>query len=478
MFAQNVSRYGLATHLALAAALPAALAQFVSVQTLAVSMLWTMLAAWIWMLFEPSVFAGETVSRARSRMIGGMIRDPFAWFLLAASLFAFARWLNSGLKLFYDAEKTVWTVREPAMSMLPASSGDAGLLPFVTVAVAATVIVGVKHALGRNARIWFGVTAGAFSAIGGLAAAICVASGVEGFRESSLAGFGSPFFAGTSFALMLPVAVACGIEAEERGIAKSRLIFAFAVAGNAVAAFVFLPVLLGFAYLAVSLVVAVAALALCKRRQGAACTARAASMLALGVIGAASVVLVPSYKDIVQDKLSGLNVEKAFPPALADRNEALQRVSVAMWKDFQWGGVGVGAFKLQAPFYASEEDWAVLPPRPELASNSYLTLLAERGIIGALFWLTGVAFLLFFWVSRLVGSLKWHAEHEEGRAWVFCIPVTVWAGIATLALAFADAWFSPGFLLTTTAVCAASGMALAASSFPKAKKSGGNKVKD
>ena len=124
MFAQNVSRYGLATHLALAAALPAALAQFVSVQTLAVSMLWTMLAAWIWMLFEPSVFAGETVSRARSRMIGGMIRDPFAWFLLAASLFAFARWLNSGLKLFYDAEKTVWTVREPAMSMLPVGGGE------------------------------------------------------------------------------------------------------------------------------------------------------------------------------------------------------------------------------------------------------------------------------------------------------------------------------------------------------------------
>lgn len=460
----------MATHLALAAALPAALSQFVSTQALAASMMWTALAAWIWILFEPSVFAGETISRARSRMVGGMLRDPFAWFLLLASLFAFARWLNSGLKLFYDAEKTVWTVQDPAIVVLPSSAGDAGLLPFVTVFVAATVILGVRHCLGKNARIWFGVMTGAFAAVGGLAASICVAFGMETFKESALAGFGVPFFAGTPFALILPVAIACGIEAEERGITKARLLFAFAVAGNAVAAFVFLPVILSLAYLSVAVVVAAIALVLCKRREGSAACARAASMLALGIIGAASVVLVPSYKDMAHEKFSGLELEKAFPPALSDRNEALQRVSVAMWKDYRWGGVGVGAFKLQAPFYVSAEDWPVLPPRPELASNSYLTVMAERGIIGSLFLLTGIAFLVSFWVSRLVGSLKWHDENEEGRAWVFCMPATVWTGMAVLALALADAWFSPGFQLTSLAVCAASAMSLAASSFPKTGK--------
>ena len=478
MFHQNVSRFGLATHLALAAALPAALAQFVSMHSLAVSMLWMALAAWIWILFEPSVLSGETVSRARARVLGNMLRDSLAWFFLVASLFAFLRWLNSGVKLFYDAEKTLWTVCEPAMSILPASSGDAGFLPFVVVFVAATVALGVRHALGKNARIWFGVTTGAFSAVGGLAASICVAFGMEEFRESALAGFGVPFFAGTPYALILPISIACGIEAEERGIAKARLLFAFAVAGNAVAAFVFLPAILGIAYLAVSAVVAVVALALCKRRQGAASTARAASMLALGIIGAAAVVLVPSYKDVVHEKMSGLNVEKAFPPAMVDRNEALQRVSVAMWKDFQWGGVGVGAFKLQAPFYVSSDDWSVLPPRPELASNSYLTLLVERGIIGSLFLLSGIAFLVFFWVSRLVGSVKWHNEHEEGRAWVFCMPVTVWAGIAVLVLALTDAWFASGFQLTSLVLYAASAMSLAASSFPKARNRSEKKVKD
>ena len=130
MFRLNVSRFGLATHLALAAALPAALAQFVSVHTLSVSMLWIALAAWIWMMFEPSVLSGETVSRARSRMFGCMIRDPFAWFMLVAVLFALIRWLNSGVALSYDPEKTLWLVKEPAMSIMPASSGAAGFLPF------------------------------------------------------------------------------------------------------------------------------------------------------------------------------------------------------------------------------------------------------------------------------------------------------------------------------------------------------------
>ena len=468
----------MATHLALAAALPAALAQFVSAHMLAVSMLWVSLAAWIWILFEPSVLAGETVSRARSRVTAGILRDPFAWFLFVASLFALARWLNSGVQLFYDAEKSVWSVKEPALTMLPASSGDAGFLPFVMIVVAATVVIGIRHALGRNARVWFGVAAGAFSAIGGLAAAICVASGLESFKESALSGFGMPFFAGTSFAMLLPVAIACGIEAEERGITKARLLFAFAVAGNAVAAFVFLPIILGIAYLAASFVTAILSLALCKRRHGAAACARAASMLALGVIGAASVVLVPSYKDVIHEKLAGLNVQQAFPPALSDRNEALQRVSVAMWKDFQWGGAGVGAFKLQAPFHVDKEDWALLPPRPEFGPNGYLTLLAEKGIIGSLFWFLGIAFLVAFWILRLVGSLKWHGTQEEGRAWIFCVPVTVWAGIAVLCIAFADVWFSPGFRLTSIAVYASAAMSLAAASFPKMRNKREKEAKD
>ena len=108
MLCQNVSKYGLATHLALAAALPAALAQFVSPGALACVVLWTSLLALIWMLLEPSVFSGETVSSARWRVIAGILRDPLAWFLLLAAVFAFFRWLNSGVKLAFDPEAAAW----------------------------------------------------------------------------------------------------------------------------------------------------------------------------------------------------------------------------------------------------------------------------------------------------------------------------------------------------------------------------------
>ena len=81
MLNQDVSKYGLATHLALAAALPAALAQFVSADILACTVLWLSGLSLVWLLMEPSVFSGETVSAARWRVIHGMLRDPLSWFL-------------------------------------------------------------------------------------------------------------------------------------------------------------------------------------------------------------------------------------------------------------------------------------------------------------------------------------------------------------------------------------------------------------
>ena len=180
----------------------------------------------------------------------------------------------------------------------------------------------------------------------------------------------------------------------------------------------------------------------------------------------------------MMEKVKGVNIENAFTPALADRNEALQRVSLAMWKDFQWKGVGVGAFKLQAPFYVAKEDWQVLPPRPEQSSNGYFTLIAERGIVGSLFWLVGIGFLLFAWVARLVESFYWHKTLEEGRAWVFCIPSVAWAGLAVLVAGLADAWFSSGFPLTALPVSVVSAMTLAAASFPKMTRNSAKEIKD
>ena len=470
MLYQNVSKYGLATHLALAAALPAALAQFVSDAALSAVTLWASLFACVWMLMEPSVLSGETVSRARSRVLGGIVRDPFAWFLCVAVLFALARWLNSGVKLYFDAEKSIWQVSEPAVSFLPASSGDAALLPLALIVAGAVVVLGVKHALGKNARIWFGIACGAISATGAFAAVVCAGMEIEPFKTLAFSDVGAKFFIGAMYAMFLPISVACGVEAEDRGMTKTRLVFAWAVGGNAVGAFIFLPGFLSFIYLAVSVPIAALALVKLNKRAGAAAAARAGSMIAFGVTIAVFSSILPPYAKIQEAKMAGLDVEKVFTPALADRNGALQSISKSMWLEHPWSGVGVGAFKLQAPFFVQKEDWAVLPPEPSDGSNGYFTLIAERGICGALMCLIGLGFFLYFWISRLIGSFAWHKTQDEGRSWIWCMPTVVWAGPLVLLLVASDAWFSSGFPITALSACVVAAMSLSAASFPKVKR--------
>ena len=470
MLSQDVSKYGLATHLALAAALPAALAQFVSDSTLANVVLWVALLASVWMLIEPSVFSGETVSGARRRVLRGILRDPFAWFLSFSAIFAFARWLNSGVRLVFDAEASAWAVKAPAMTFLPASSGDAGLLPLSLAFAVLLVVIGIKHALGRNARIWFGVFAGAVSATGALVASIYAGLGDPSFKSMAMSSFGAPYFLGAMYALFLPIAVSCGIEAEERGMQKARLFFAWSVAGNALGAYVFLPTILSLSYFLISAVLAVVALVLAQRRANAAAMARAASMLFFGIVAAVFVFMVLPDSDIQGRKMEGLEFEKSFTPALADRNEALQRIAKAMWLEHPWAGVGVGAFRLHAPVCAAKEDWTVLPAEPKEGPNGYFTLLAERGIVGALVCLIAVGFLIWFWFSRLVGAFRWQKEQDEGRSFFLNIPAVVWAGPLVLAAVAADAWFSSGFPLTPLVVCVMAAMPLAAASLPKAKR--------
>ena len=471
MLSQGVSKYGLATHLALAAALPAALAQFLSASTLAGIVCWVSLMAFVWMLVEPSVFSGETVSAARRRVIRNVFRDPLAWFLLFSALFAFVRWLNSDVKLAFDAETAAWAVKEPTLTFLPASSGDAGFLPFSLAFAGLLVVVGIKHTLGRNARLWFGVCAGAVSATGGLVASIYAGIGDPAFKSMAMSSFGASYFFGSMYALFLPIAVACGIEAEERGLQKARLFFALAVAGNALGAYVFLPVILSVSYFLISALLAVVALALVKTRTNAAAMARAVSMLFFGIVAAVFVFMVlPEAENIQGRKLEGLEIEKSFTPALADRNEALRRISKTMWLEHPWAGVGVGAFCLQAPFCAAKEDWAVLPAEPKEGSNGYFTLIAERGIVGGLVWLIAAGFLLWFWIARIVGAFRWQKEQDEGRSFILNIPAVAWAGPLVFVALAADAWFSSGFLLTPLVACVMAAMPLAAASLPKAKR--------
>lgn len=78
-----ITKYGLAAHLALLTVAPLFLFPFCGEGTITVVMLWLSGLAFIWILMEPSVLAGEVLHDARNRVSANMFRDPlsgFRWF--------------------------------------------------------------------------------------------------------------------------------------------------------------------------------------------------------------------------------------------------------------------------------------------------------------------------------------------------------------------------------------------------------------
>ena len=160
MFPRLITRYGLATHLALLASLPFALFPFLSAGRLAELIFWLSGLAFLWLLVEPSMRPGEHLSIARRRVIGSLIRDVAFWFFICALVVSFIRYLNSDVALDYVNDE--WVIRDPSSPGLPASFGSAGLLPLAVLTGVAVVVLGIRHGIGQTGRISFGLTASFF----------------------------------------------------------------------------------------------------------------------------------------------------------------------------------------------------------------------------------------------------------------------------------------------------------------------------
>lgn len=105
MFPRLITRYGLATHLALLASLPFVLFPFLSTSRLAEVIFWLSGITFLWLLVEPSMRAGEHLSIARRRVLGSLVRDVAFWFILLAIAISFVRYLNSGVTADYSLQQ-------------------------------------------------------------------------------------------------------------------------------------------------------------------------------------------------------------------------------------------------------------------------------------------------------------------------------------------------------------------------------------
>ena len=472
MFQRAVARYGLATSLALLASVPFIVFLFSGVHAASVTSLWLSFAAAEWLLFQPSLKSGEGFRDARARVLAGIVRDPLFWFALAAAVFAGLRALNGGLELEYDPETTVWSVAEPWTIALPSAAEGAGF-PYFAASVAFLVgIPAIRQGLGKSARAMFLLQATLFTGIAGIAAAAAVCAGNEEFLKLAGRGLFSATWAGDAFCVWFVAASAALGQVEERGWKKAGLPAVFlAIAGNGAGMLFLCPPLVAAGAAAAGLVAAVVSFNYAGCQAGLVAAARAVVVFAL----AASLPLVAmsgvAPEELCKDKFEGLAPSVAMTERQSAMREALVRNAFAMWKDSPWLGKGVGAYAMNAPFFAEKEDWQDLPSKIEFVPNGYAQILAERGIIGCVVAAAGLFLLVGTGLFRFVSGYRALASESDAPSPFLCVAPAGWAQFPLIAfLGVLTAFASSPVLQAQTLAAAVFVLAGASASFPQGRR--------
>jgi len=467
MFHRLITKYGLATHLALLASLPVAIQPFVSDRALGITILWLSAFAIMWLMVEPSILSGEHLSTARERVRKELVASPLFWFSLIVVAFAAVRCWNDGVALRFDAAQSAWLVSQPDLSGLPAAVQGAAFLPFAVAVGTVSLMLGILYGLGLAARLSFGIVFSFLMGVGGLAVATCVCFEMEPLTSMAATDFSPAPHLGTAFGIGCLVAIACGTCAESRKWTTARFPFCVAVAGNVAGLLFLAPSLVSAGYLAVSIVLALFGIVIVTRTASAGGAARCAMMILLGVAIAVSLLVAYAPRTVWDAKVKGLDATQAFPETYRQESEILGRASRAVWEDSPWCGGGIGSFPLRLKFLADKADWSVLKPDVASPSNGYWSLLAERGILGCLF-LAGIGvFLIVVWVKHLVGAILYLRTRDDAFPFPFACAPVVWISLPVLVLLGLEAVADPVFSGKTVLLAAVVGIALPAASFPR-----------
>ena len=382
MFPRLITRYGLATHLALLASLPFVLFPFLSTALLSEVIFWLSGISFLWLLIEPSMRAGEHLSIARRRVISSLMRDIAFWFFLFVLLVALVRYLNADVALDYVQDE--WIVREPTCPGLPASSGTFGLLPLAVLTGVSVVVLGIRHGIGLTGRISFGMTTSFLMGLGGVIEVVCACAQVPAFMGAAKADilegpFWAPFW-GPGFGVWLICALAFGAQAEARKWGGARVPYCLAVAGNACGLLFFSPPAVSTMFLVVAALVAVFCLAYLGRAGSVSASARNLVLMLVGLAtpffflsallpdefefdgcvrtnGSVTELAKEPVQNIFSVKAGGfLAIDKDQSDAYRALAPVLSGIAKSVWKKHPWYGAGTGAFRLHVPFVATKDD--------------------------------------------------------------------------------------------------------------------------
>ena len=443
-----ISKYALAAHLALAAVAPLPLMRFFEVAEAATAMLWLTAFALVWMLLSPSVFSGERVSEARRRLLRSMFYDPLFWVMALVVLLAGVRALNGGVKMAYDAEAMVWSIASATFPLLPGTVDGCGYLPFATSLLAAVLMIGCRHALGKAARTAFCFTA---SALAGIFALAELAFGIDGAPPAAFA-YGIYLMAGT-------VALAGAFEFRWNRI---MLLFVFSIGATAAGLFAFSTPLAVVSFFGAELLVVGYVFFYTHATLRKAAEFKLLVVFALSVAVGVFAVLSFIPEAELNSKVAAILEWKLFPDDFFELRGVLSDIAFRSWKVHPWLGSGLASFPLDVRFFATNDDWLLLVSERAEAFNGYWHLIAERGIIGsALLALPLVLVLAHFFIAMVRGIMAFRLPHPSALI-----------GILALAAVVADAFFGVSFLRPETMAAVAFSLAVSTKSFPKERLDG------
>lgn len=453
-----IAKYGLAAHLALLAVAPLFLFPFFGETTIATVLLWLSLPAAVWTLLQPSVRHGEMMHDARMRSAREILLDPLFWVMAAIVIATGIRALNTGVEMTYDAENSLWQLSSASMPLFPASCGSRGFAPFSTALAFLVIATACRHSLGRAARHGFLLMSSAFA---GTAAVTALYQGNIG-NPLIVSALSCPMrdmsFIGLAFAVHFMSATAALAASVENRWNRALPVSILSVGGTAAGALAFMPVhdICIFVPAAAAVFFYTFFHCMFSVKSSAEFKFMMFAAVCLGCGWLFQAATIPG--DVLGSRFSTVLDGEFFREGYLEARKTLSSIAVKSWVDKPWTGTGVGSFALDIRFNAAPADWASIPRGIEVSPFGLMTLIAERGIVGAATFVLPILFLAFTYVRRLV-------------TWAFTRtmpPPACLAGPVATAAVVASSFFDCSFMRSDVILAAGGLFALSASSFPKA----------
>ena len=449
----------MAAHLALLAVSPLFLFPFCEHGDTAVVVLWLSAFAVLWVFMEPSRHADEMLHDARARVAREVVRGPVFWVLGVLTVLAALRWINSGIELAFDTENMRWYMREPLFSALPGALSGLGKYEFSLALATWIIVVGIRHSLGKQARLSFVVSSSCLAGIAAMIAVSAAALGTPVAMKAAKAVFDKPSFPGALFAvyaLVSVVALAGVLEAKWNRIAW---IPALAVGGTFAAAFTFSPSVSVMLYAIAAVLTAFISMGWLGAASRGSSAMRFFAIFLIGVGFAFVLAICVTPEAIVQSRMAEIQSLSLFPKDFPEVRATLSKIAMKSWDGAKWLGSGLGTFSSQMRFVADKADWRVITQARPAAYSAWWTLMAERGLIGAMMLAVPLGFLFFTLFRRIPGIF--------GNR--FFLP-GCWLGLAILAVAVTESFYDVSFLRSEALLAIAAFMAISAGSLPPLKK--------